>query len=246
MRIGGLASGIDTENIIKELMAAERIPLDKLEQNKTKMEWQRDAFREINVQISELETMITNMRLNSNVINPTKVSSSMPGAVTAIGSATTGNGAYNIAVTQLASNAINVGNVDKASIENWIANNQDSEVTFYTFGEATKENEAGMQPRTFTIEAGDNVQSIIKKINAADKNIRAFYDESSGQFVMETRRSGDYNITDAYEGAEIGFEGEGSAFFTELLGMSHGNEKGGEDATFTYNNSVELTSKNNQ
>src|SRR5699024_4243303 len=134
----------------------------------------------------------------------------------------------------------------KASIENWIADNQDSEVTFYTYGEATKENEAGMQPHTFTIEAGDNVQSIIKKMNAADKNIRAFYDEASGQFVIETRRSGDYNTTGAFGGAEIGFGEEGSEFFTELLGMRHGNEKGGEDATFTYNNSVELTSKDNR
>ena len=30
MRIGGLASGMDTESMVKELMKAHRIPLDKI------------------------------------------------------------------------------------------------------------------------------------------------------------------------------------------------------------------------
>lgn len=247
MRIGGLASGIDTENIIKELMAAERIPLDKLEQNKTKMEWQRDAFRDVNKQISELERLITDMRLNSNVINPKTVTSTMPGAVTATGSSAAGNGAYKIAVTQLASNAINVGKAEQ-DIDAWIERNKDKEFTFYTYGEADKESgkEAGMQARTFKIEEGDTMDSIVKKINAADKNIRAFYDEASGQFVMETKRSGDYNIDGGFDGVEIGFKDGESSFFTELFGMTHQGEKGGTDAKFTYNDSVELTSKDNK
>lgn len=55
MRIGGLASGIDTDTIIKDLMKAERIPLDKMEQELTILEWQRDKYREINTKIDELE-----------------------------------------------------------------------------------------------------------------------------------------------------------------------------------------------
>src|SRR5699024_6435659 len=106
MRVGGLASGIDTEQIIKELMNAERIPLTKLEQQKTRLEWQRDAYREINRQIAELERLITDMRLTSNTINPKTVSSSMESAVTATASASAPNGVYRIAVTQLATNAI--------------------------------------------------------------------------------------------------------------------------------------------
>ena len=34
MRISGLASGIDTETMIKQLMDAERIPLNKYKQQK--------------------------------------------------------------------------------------------------------------------------------------------------------------------------------------------------------------------
>lgn len=250
MRIGGLASGMDTENIIKELMAAERIPLDKLEQNKTKTEWQRDAFRDINKQISELELLISNMRLNSNSINPKTVTSSLPGAVTATGSSASSNGAYKIAVTELASTAINVGTEkkSKSDIDTWISNKVGQNITFHTYGEADEENPtAGMRERTVNIEENDTIESVVKKINAEDKNIRAFYDETSGQFVMETKRSGDYNTDkdDGYNGAEIRFDSGGGSFF-EFVGMDATNEQGGTDAKFTYNGVVDLTSKENK
>ena len=48
MRIGGLASGMDTESIIRDMMNANRIPLDKITQKKQYLEWQLDDYRSIN------------------------------------------------------------------------------------------------------------------------------------------------------------------------------------------------------
>ena len=45
-RITGL-SGLDTDTMVQELMKAERIPLDKLYQKRTLVEWKRDAYREV-------------------------------------------------------------------------------------------------------------------------------------------------------------------------------------------------------
>jgi flagellar hook-associated protein 2 len=243
MRIGGLASGIDTESIIKDLMNAERIPLNKLEQEKTKIEWKRDAFREVNTQVAELERLIENMRLSSqSTINPKNVTSSMESAITATGAASAGNGAYQIAVKQLASNAVNYGKASRDDIQTFIDNNHGETVTFHTFDEE----EGEMAARSFDIEEGDTIDSILDKIEDADENIRAFYDEESETFIMETIRSGEYNTTSSFEGAEIGFlQGEGD-FFVNLLGMRHSKETGGEDAIFYYNNvDIELTSKDN-
>lgn len=65
MRIGGLASGIDTESMIKDLMNAERIPLDKMHQDRTKLEWKRDAFRDVNKLLGNFDqNMILNMKLS--------------------------------------------------------------------------------------------------------------------------------------------------------------------------------------
>lgn len=58
MRISGLASGMDIDSIVENLMQAERVPLDKLEQKKQSMEWQRDDFREISTMMFNLDKML--------------------------------------------------------------------------------------------------------------------------------------------------------------------------------------------
>ncbi|MCR4435052.1 MAG: flagellar filament capping protein FliD [Clostridiales bacterium] len=47
LRIGGLATGLNTDELVSSLMKAERIPLDKIYQKKQLAEWKRDAYREI-------------------------------------------------------------------------------------------------------------------------------------------------------------------------------------------------------
>lgn len=48
MRIGGLASGMDTESMVNQLMKAERLKMDRWTQKKTYGTWQQEAYREIN------------------------------------------------------------------------------------------------------------------------------------------------------------------------------------------------------
>lgn len=58
MRIGGLASGMDIDTLVSDLMKAERIPLDKLTQKKQTLEWQRDDYRAMNTALKELDDML--------------------------------------------------------------------------------------------------------------------------------------------------------------------------------------------
>ena len=44
MRISGLASGLDTESIINDLMKIEQLKVDKLKQQKQLLEWRRDDY----------------------------------------------------------------------------------------------------------------------------------------------------------------------------------------------------------
>lgn len=243
MRIGGLASGIDTDNIIKELMNAERIPLNKLEQQKTKMEWQRDAFRDVNKQIFELERLIENRRLNigGSTVNPKIVSSSNESAITASGSSSAGNGAYRISVEQLASREMHV--IDLSGQDFTIPT---GEFIFMTYDEASKENDfqAGMYEKSITIEEGDTLQTIAKKISDADKNVQAFYDEKSETFVIETTRSGIHNLNENED--EIVFSGGNDDFFTQLFSAGTYEKVDAKNAKFTYNDVVELESNENK
>lgn len=58
IRIGGLASGMDIDTLVSDLMKAERMPLDKLFQKKQTLEWQRDGYREMNKLLQELDDML--------------------------------------------------------------------------------------------------------------------------------------------------------------------------------------------
>lgn len=47
LRIDGIASGFDTEQIIRDLMRIERMKADKLYQNRQVLEWKKEQFREV-------------------------------------------------------------------------------------------------------------------------------------------------------------------------------------------------------
>lgn len=71
MRINGF-SGMDVDSMVKNLMTARRAPLDKLNQQKTVMEWQRDGYREINSKLFSFKnTKLKNYGLSTSM-NPYK------------------------------------------------------------------------------------------------------------------------------------------------------------------------------
>jgi len=83
LRIGGLASGIDTDSIIKDLMKAQRIPVDKLKQNKQVFQWQQEGYREINNSLRAFRDKVFNMKLQATYLAK-KAASSNEAAFTAV------------------------------------------------------------------------------------------------------------------------------------------------------------------
>lgn len=88
LRIGGLASGMDIDELVKKLMQAERAPLDKLEQQKQIYEWTRDAYRSVNTKLQTFDTYIAdNLILKSFNTKTANSSNSSLVDATATGSA---------------------------------------------------------------------------------------------------------------------------------------------------------------
>ncbi|WP_312109728.1 flagellar filament capping protein FliD [Brevibacillus reuszeri] len=63
LRISGMASGMDTEKMIKDLMKAQREPVNRLQRNKYSVEWKRDAYREMNTLFADLQNSLKNLRM---------------------------------------------------------------------------------------------------------------------------------------------------------------------------------------
>ncbi len=105
MRVGGLASGMDIDSIVADLMKAERIPLDKLKQEKQTLEWKRDQYREMNTLLLDFRSELTQMKLTNNYRARTTTSTNED-KVTATASGAASQSSYNISgVSQLASAA---------------------------------------------------------------------------------------------------------------------------------------------
>ncbi|MGF7013208.1 flagellar hook-associated protein 2 [Ornithinibacillus bavariensis] len=254
MRVGGLASGINTDELIEKLMSAERLPLDRMQQSRTLLEWQRDGFREIYQKMYDMDTnMFLNMKMSSTY-KPKFVSSSMENAVTATANSSASNGTYSIQVNKLATAAINSSessivkpgetfdpskplSEQKANLVNGDAF-APGDYEFYTWNEKGEK-----QTHKFSIAEGDSLNNVLKKISA-DGDVRALYDNTSGRIILESTKTGNNNTTTEFGGAEIGFDNTSNSFFTDVLGLKVDQEKGGEDAEFVYNG-LTLTSKSN-
>ncbi|NLL48269.1 MAG: flagellar filament capping protein FliD [Firmicutes bacterium] len=104
MRISGLNSGMDTEQIIKDIMTVQRIPVDKVFQQKVKAEWKRDAYRDINMKLSRFRNFAFDMRL-SNTLQKFTASSSRTDVLTATATGRAQAGTYDLEVKQLAKSA---------------------------------------------------------------------------------------------------------------------------------------------
>ncbi|MDE0564776.1 flagellar filament capping protein FliD [Exiguobacterium sp. B2(2022)] len=108
IRFGGLASGIDTDTIIKQLMQAERAPVDKLEQKKQTTEWKRDAYREINRSLMTLRNSAVDLMFTRNFYAKT-ASSSDASRVSVVAGPSSGNAALEVSsVSNLATSASHI------------------------------------------------------------------------------------------------------------------------------------------
>ena len=85
MRVTGMMSGLDTETIIQELVAAKRTKVDDLKKEQTKLEWKQDAWKELNSKIKKLYTgTLSDLRYQSSYMKKaTKTSNDNLVSVTA-------------------------------------------------------------------------------------------------------------------------------------------------------------------
>lgn len=104
MRISGLSSGMDVEQMVSDLVAAHRIPVDKVLQQKVRAEWKRDAYREVNTKLLRFRNLAFDMTLQGTYQkNVATSSNSAVASVSATGKAQPGS--YELEVEQLAKSA---------------------------------------------------------------------------------------------------------------------------------------------
>ncbi|WP_438296351.1 flagellar filament capping protein FliD [Sporosarcina sp. FA15] len=205
MRISGLASGLDTEKMVTDLMNAHRIPLDKITQKKQYLEWQLDDYRTTNRQLFDFskktfDTMILSTSFSAKTVN---ISSPNDVAIRNMGSTSDFSGT--IKVEQLAKNAtLQSGKSIKfvehetgdpkvkvmQSVNTTLADLkiEGKDITISAPGKDGK-----MQSHKIEIDEKETLKSLLDKINK-DTDVNAFYDSHSGKIAMTAKNSGAGNI----------------------------------------------------
>ena len=233
-RISGLATGMDIDKIVSDLMNAHRLPVNKLKQKKQIFEWQREAYRDMNLKILDYRnTKLSNYRLEGTFLaKKTDVSGNVD-AISAKANNNAINGTLTVQVNTLAKAASNYSSgdirLDPTFDPSETLNSQAGKIT--AFGSTTFQ--INGQEVTFD-PSQDSLNDVISRINR-ETNVSAFYDTTSGRVSFISKNTGLVNNTGdpASDGGKyITFTG---SFLVDTLKVSN-MDLGAPDLTKAANN----------
>lgn len=212
MRISGLSSGLNIDEMVEKLMTARKAPLNKLNQQKQLTEWKREEYRNVSTKLVSFNTKITDTFSRTQNIDSKKANiTGATGVVTATATGEAADSVLNIEVKNLASatSIVYKGAAGASKMSDLYSGSE----TSVKIGDATIE---------FT--ADDTIDSFVKKINSNKATgVTAVYDAASGSLSLTNKETGNKAI--ALEGG----------LFTGNTGFTTTGPKDGKDAKVIIN-----------
>jgi len=154
---GGLASGMDTDTIVTELMKIEHRPIDRLEDDKEYFQSRLDAFSEFDAKLQNLNTALKDLD-TPDEFRSYQATATSEEYFSMDASSSAQPGSYSVEVVQLAQ-------VQK-DVSNGYASASEGNFTSGTID---------INGTTITVDDGDSLSTIVDKINAANTG-----DEATG------------------------------------------------------------------
>ncbi|MFJ8517772.1 flagellar filament capping protein FliD [Lysinibacillus xylanilyticus] len=185
-RIGGLASGMDIDSIVKKLMNAERAPLNKLYQKKQTYEWQRDAYRSVNTKLKTFDTYISDNLVLKSLISKTAASSNS----NLVSATATGNASGTLSiegVSQLATAARKVG--DQVNAVGTTKMSDLGATGTIEFKAIQSNGQLASEATKIEITSDMTVNQFISKVNSSNAGISAVFE--NGRFSFTAKNTGD-------------------------------------------------------
>jgi flagellar hook-associated protein 2 len=168
LQITGLASGLDTNQIITELMAIQQQPITNLQN-------QESGLTALNTQLTRVQTGLQTLANDAMaLLDPSlfhtsqQVTSSDATRVSATSSTGAGIGGYQVAVTQLANSAQRT----------------------FTWGSPTSDDTITIDGHPETIKAGESIQDFVSSINSDSSATVYAAATDSGTVVLSDRATG--------------------------------------------------------
>ncbi|MEC0241421.1 flagellar filament capping protein FliD [Paenibacillus dokdonensis] len=208
LRINGF-SGMDVDSMVKQLMTAKRVPLDKLNQQKTYLSWQRDSYREMNSKVFGFKTKLSDVFGKASAMTAqTAVVSGNTDAIKAEAAANASTIPMSVRVMELAAKTSlqpKGSMYAKPATENGDAPTAKLSTTLgdlNNYEPATSPVPSDENPETFQLtinkvelnfSSKDSISTILSKINNSTANVLASFDEISGRFSFSAKDYGSEN-----------------------------------------------------
>lgn len=195
IRLSGLATGMDTDAMVKEMVTAEQNKIDKAKQKEQIINWQQETYREIISDVKNFNDKYFSLTskdsiINSSAWNTLTTTSSNISVITATGTAGASNVDYKFDVKKLAEPAKVISSIDIKKDSKLVdLGATDGDKFKFALGKDDQGNV--IYSDVITIESGDTVDSLIKKINDSSKGeLKASYSEMTGKFTIESTKTG--------------------------------------------------------
>jgi len=193
LRVGGLATGLDTESLVRDMMRIHQVRVDRLKQDRQQVEWRRDAYREVTGILRRFGddflsalNPTSNMRSKSNLAALTAVSSD-PSYVSVSAASSAVSGTITIAgVDRIATPTSLLGTADLLQPDMTI--DSSLETLGADPGTSVEFNVAG---RVFTFNSTDSMRHVMNTVNNdTSAGVRFFYSGIESRFIIQTRNTG--------------------------------------------------------
>lgn len=194
MRLSGLMSGMDTESIIQQLVAAKQTKVDTQKKAQTKLSWKQDAWKDLNTKLKNLQQKyIGNMRFSSSYAKKTtNVSNSS--VVSVITGENAVEGVQNLEVNQLAKTGYLTGAKIGSDSDPLTALSTMGDLGFSGSGSFMVK--AGDKSVDINVTESTTISDILTQIKEA--GINANFDEKQQRLFISSKKSGedyDFSIT---------------------------------------------------
>ncbi|MED4780407.1 flagellar filament capping protein FliD [Brevibacillus choshinensis] len=181
IRLSGMASGMDTEKIVKDLMKTQREPVNRLQRSKYTLEWKRDAYREMNTLLADMQNSLKNLRL-SGTFSKKVASSENDSMVSANVKGRPAVSSYTIEVEKLAI----AGTPPTAEFDTGVTDVKQKIGSGFTLKLQTDKqpDDSFAASKEIVIDAEDSIESIMSKINSSNAGVKATF--FNGKLVMSS------------------------------------------------------------
>ncbi|MBO5283725.1 MAG: flagellar filament capping protein FliD [Lachnospiraceae bacterium] len=195
MRLTGLMSGMDTESIIQELVAARQTKVDDAKKAQTKQQWTTDAWKSLNTKLKNLQSKyLGSMRFSDAYTKKvTKVSNS--NAVSVITGEKAVNGVQSLEIRQLAKSGYLTGSeISAADGSKLTAMSKLSDLG--VTGEGSFAVKTGGTTVNIQVNGDTTISDVLTQLKSAGLN--ASFDENHQRFFVSAKESGkdgDFSLT---------------------------------------------------